>query len=107
VLAGIFPKLPEERSSLLFRAKVGGGATFTLNYLGKRKERLRIGGKESFQAQPMRDYWSPLLSRLILPKGSTGALEARGDLHSRATETMKEHEKSDCLPRTWLEGSET
>jgi hypothetical protein len=32
----------------------------------------------------------PLLSRLILPKGSTGALEARGDLHSRAMETMKE-----------------
>jgi hypothetical protein len=38
----------------------------------------------------MRDYWPSLLSRSILPKGSTGALEARGDLHSRATETMKE-----------------
>jgi hypothetical protein len=24
-----------------------------------------------------------------LPKGSTGALEARGDLHSQAMETMK------------------
>jgi hypothetical protein len=31
-----------------------------------------------------------LLSRLILPKGNTGALEARGDLHSQAMETMKE-----------------
>jgi hypothetical protein len=30
------------------------------------------------------------LSRSILPKGSTGALEARSDLHSWATETMKE-----------------
>jgi hypothetical protein len=35
----------------------------------------------------MRDYWSPLLSRSILPKSRTGALETRGDLHSQA---MKE-----------------
>jgi hypothetical protein len=38
----------------------------------------------------MRDYWSSLLSRSILPEGSTGALEAIGDLHSQAMETMKE-----------------
>jgi hypothetical protein len=38
----------------------------------------------------MRDYWLPLLSRLILPKGSTGVLEARVDLHSQAMDTMKE-----------------
>jgi hypothetical protein len=50
-----------------------GRGTFTLNYLGKGKERLRVGGKESFQAQCMRDYWSSLPSRSILPKGSTGA----------------------------------
>jgi small ligand-binding sensory domain FIST len=89
VPVGIFPKLPEERSSLLFTAKVGRG-TLILNCLGKGKERLRVGGEESFQAQHMRDYWSSLLSRSILPKGSTGSLEARGDLHSWATETMKE-----------------
>jgi hypothetical protein len=58
--------------------------------LEKGKERLRTGGKENFQAQHMRDYWSPLLSRLILPKGSAGTLEARGDLWSWVTETMKE-----------------
>jgi hypothetical protein len=58
--------------------------------LGKRKERLRVGGKESFQTQCMRDYWLPLLSRSILTKGSTGALEARGDLHFQAMVTMKE-----------------
>jgi hypothetical protein len=58
--------------------------------LGKRKERLRVGGKESFQAQCMRDYWSSLLPRSILPEGSIGALEARADLHSWAMETMKE-----------------
>jgi hypothetical protein len=63
---------------------------FILNCLGKKKERLRVGGKESFQAECMRDYWSSLLSRLILPKGSTGALEARGDFHSWAMVTMKE-----------------
>jgi hypothetical protein len=67
-----------------------GRWTLILNYSEKGKERLRIGGKESFQAQHMRDYWSPLLSRSILPKRSTGALEARGDLHPQATETMKE-----------------
>jgi hypothetical protein len=57
--------------------------------LGNRKERLRVGEKENFQAQRMRDYWLPLLSRSIPHKGSTGALEARGDLHSQARETMK------------------
>jgi hypothetical protein len=74
-----------------------GRGTLILNCLGKGKERLRVGGKESFQAQCMRDYWSSLLSRLILPKGCTGALEARGDLHSQAMESMKEHKISDCL----------
>jgi hypothetical protein len=53
VSAGIFPKLPEEGSPLLFRAK--GEGTLILNYLGKGKERLRVEGKESFQAQCMRD----------------------------------------------------
>jgi hypothetical protein len=67
-----------------------GRGTLILNYLRKGKERLRIEGKESFQAQCMRDYWSPLLFSSILPKGSTGAVEAKGDLHSRAMETMKE-----------------
>jgi hypothetical protein len=55
VPAGIFPKLSEEGSPLLFRAK-GRRGTLILNYLGKGKERMRIGGKESFQAQHMRDY---------------------------------------------------
>jgi hypothetical protein len=86
---GIFPKLPEERSSLLFRAK-GREGDIQLELLGKGKERLRVGGKESFQAPHMRNYCSSLLSRSTLPKGSTGALEARGDLHSWDTETMKE-----------------
>jgi hypothetical protein len=44
VPVGIFPKLFEERSSLLFRAKVGRW-TFILNCLGKGTERLRVGGK--------------------------------------------------------------
>jgi hypothetical protein len=46
----------------------GGRGSVILNYLGKRKERLRIGGKERFQAQHMKDYWSSLLSRSILPE---------------------------------------
>jgi hypothetical protein len=29
----------------------------------------------------MRDYWLSLMSRSILPKGSTRTLEARCDLH--------------------------
>jgi hypothetical protein len=55
VPVGIFPKLPKERSSLLFTAKAGKG-TLILICLGKGKERLRVGEKESFQAQHMRDY---------------------------------------------------
>jgi hypothetical protein len=54
VPVGIFPKLPEE-SSLLFTAKAGR-ETLILNCLGKGKEKLRVGEKESFQAQRMRDY---------------------------------------------------
>jgi hypothetical protein len=42
VPVGIFPKLSEERSSLLFRAKRRRG-TLILNCLGKGKERLRVG----------------------------------------------------------------
>jgi hypothetical protein len=57
-----------------------------LNYLGKEKERLRIRGKESTHEGLL----DTLLSSSILPKGSTGALEARGDHHSWAMETMKE-----------------
>jgi hypothetical protein len=52
---GIFSKLPEERSSLLFIVKAGRGILI-LNCLGKGKKRLRFGEKESFQAQRMRDY---------------------------------------------------
>jgi hypothetical protein len=81
----VFSKLTEGSTATETKVR-----PFILNCLGKRKERLRVGGKDSFQAQCMRDYWSSLLSRSILPEGSTGALEARGDLHSWATETMKE-----------------
>jgi hypothetical protein len=45
-----------------------GRGTFTLNYLGKGKESLRVGGKESFQGllvipavqvdPAQRQYWS-------------------------------------------------
>jgi hypothetical protein len=51
---GIFPKLPEERSSLLFRAKGEGDSHPELP--GKGKERLRVGGQESFQSEHIRDY---------------------------------------------------
>jgi hypothetical protein len=65
---------------------VVSGGTLILNYLGKRKERLRIGGKESFQAQCMRDYWSSLLSRSILPE----AVLEHWKQGVTSTETMKE-----------------
>jgi hypothetical protein len=68
---GIFPKLPEERSSLLFTPKVGRG-TLILNFLGRGKERLRVAEKEfpgsmheglliipAVQVDPVqRQYWS-------------------------------------------------
>jgi hypothetical protein len=46
VPARIFPKLTEEGSPLLFRAQ-WGREILILNYLGKGRKRLRIGGKES------------------------------------------------------------
>jgi hypothetical protein len=38
----------------------------------------------------MKNYCSPLELMLILPKGGTGALEAKGNFNSWAMETMKE-----------------
>jgi hypothetical protein len=38
----------------------------------------------------MKDYWSSLQLMLILPKGGTGAMEAKGNFNSWAKETMKE-----------------
>jgi hypothetical protein len=88
-LCGFFPNSLKKEAHCCFDQK-GGSGTLSLNYLGMGKERLRVGEKESFQAQHVRDYWLSLLSRLILPEGSTRVLEARGDLYSQATETMKE-----------------
>jgi hypothetical protein len=85
---GISPRLTGEGSPLLFRTKRGGGTHPEL--LGKEEGEAEDWGKRKFQAQCMRDYWSPLLSRSILPKGSIGALEPRGDFHYQATETMME-----------------
>jgi hypothetical protein len=45
VPVGIFPKLPEERSTLLFTAKEVRG-TIILKCLRKGKEMLRVGEKE-------------------------------------------------------------
>jgi hypothetical protein len=87
-LEGFFPNSLKKEAHCYLEQR--GEWALILNCLGKGKERLRIGGKESFQPQHMRDYWSSLLSRSILPKGSIGALEARGDLHSRGMDTRKE-----------------
>jgi hypothetical protein len=84
---GIFPNSLKKEAHCCLEQTGEGGTHPELP--GKGEGEAEGWGKESFQAQCMRDYWSSLLSRLILPKGSTGALEARGDLHSRATETMK------------------
>jgi hypothetical protein len=70
----ISPRFTEEGSPLLFRTK--GEATHP-ELLGKEEGEAEYWGKESFQAQHMRDFWSPLLPRSILPEGSIGALEVR------------------------------
>jgi hypothetical protein len=60
-----------------------------LNYLGKRKEKLRIRGK----AFPGSTHKGSLVITIIQvnpARGSTRALETRGDLHSQAMETMEE-----------------
>jgi hypothetical protein len=65
VSAGISPKLAEEGSPLLFRSK-GERGTLILNYLGKGKERLRIGGKK-FPGSMHEELLVTLMPRLILP----------------------------------------
>jgi hypothetical protein len=59
------PDSAEEGSPLLFRTK--REATHP-DLLGKEKGEAEDWGKESFQAQHMRDYWSSLLSRSIPPE---------------------------------------
>jgi hypothetical protein len=59
-------------------------------YLGKRKEKLRTGGKEEFPGSMHEGLLVITVVHVIPARGSTGALEARGDLHSRATGTVKE-----------------
>jgi hypothetical protein len=83
---GLFPNSLKKEAHCCSEQK--GEATCS-ELLGK-EERLRIGGKKSFQSQHMRDYSSSLLSRLIMPKGSTEALKVMGDLHSWAIGTVKE-----------------
>jgi hypothetical protein len=87
-LQGLFPNSLKKEAQCCLEQR-GEGNTYP--ELPGKEEGEAVGwGKESFQTQCVKDYWSPLLSRSILHKGSIGALEARGDLHSWATETMKE-----------------
>jgi hypothetical protein len=87
-LQGFFPEFLKKEAHCCLEQSGEGDAHPEL--FGKGEGEAEDWGKVSFQAQCMRDYWSPLLSRSVLPKGSTGALEARVDLHSGAMETMKE-----------------
>jgi hypothetical protein len=58
--------------------------------VGKGEGEAEDWGKREFPGSTHEGLLVTLLSRSILPEGSTGALEVRGDLHSWATETMKE-----------------
>jgi hypothetical protein len=68
----------------LFRTK----GEVILIYLSKRKEKLRFGGKESSQAQHRRVLVITAI-QVDPARGSTGILEARGNLHFQAMGTMK------------------
>jgi hypothetical protein len=84
---GIFPNLPEE-SSLLFRAKGEGDIHPELP--GKGEGEAESWGKREFPG-PMHERLLVITAIQVDPAQiSTRALEARGDLHSQATETMKE-----------------
>jgi hypothetical protein len=58
--------------------------------LGKGEGEAEGWGKREFPGSTYERLLVIPASRSILPEGSTGELEARGDLHSRATEVMKE-----------------
>jgi hypothetical protein len=57
--------------------------------LGKRKEKLRIGGKRVSRLNAQ-EILVITAVQVDPARGNTGALDARGDLHSRAMGTMKE-----------------
>jgi hypothetical protein len=107
VLVGIFPKLSEERISLLFRAKWGGGIHPELP--GKGEEEGEGWGKREFlgsmhegllvitavQINPaQRQYWS------------TGS-KRQSPLSGHRNHEGSVRDLIVCLPWTWLEGSES
>jgi hypothetical protein len=72
-LQGFFPNSLKKEAHYCSEQK-GEGDTHP-ELPGKEEGEAEGWWKESFQAQSMRDYWSPLLSRVIQAKGSTGAWE--------------------------------
>jgi hypothetical protein len=88
VHVGIFPKLPKERSSLLFRAKWGEGTNPELP--GKGEGEAEGWGQREFPGSTHEGLLVITAVQVDPARGSTGALEARGDLNSWAMETMKE-----------------
>jgi hypothetical protein len=81
---GIFSKLTEGTPQL-FRTKECDHSSRTL---GKEEGEAEGWGKKPDSTHE--DYWSSLLIQVDPARGFTRALKARGDLQSRATETMKE-----------------
>jgi hypothetical protein len=56
--------------------------------LGKKKEKLRIGGK-SVPGSTHEELFVVSAVQVNPARGSTGALEVRGDFHWQATGTVK------------------
>jgi hypothetical protein len=87
-LQGFFPNLLKKEAHCCLEQR-GEGETHP-ELLGKGEGEAEDWGKREFPGSTHEGLFVTLLSRLILPEGSTGALEAKGDLHSWAMETVKE-----------------
>jgi hypothetical protein len=78
VLAGIFPKLPEEGSLLLFRA-IRRRGTLILNYLGRERE-AEDRGKREFSASTHEGLLITTAAQVGPAQGSSGTLKVRVNL---------------------------
>jgi hypothetical protein len=86
-LQGFFPNCLKKEAHCCLEQRREGGTHSEL--LGKGKGEAEDWGKREFPGSMHEGLLVTLLPRLILPKGSTGELEVRGDLQSWAIETMK------------------
>jgi hypothetical protein len=88
-LQGFFPNCLKKETHCCLEQRKGEGDTHP-ELLRKGEEEAEDWGKREFTGSMHEGLLVTLMSRSVLPKDSTGALDERGELNSQAMETMKE-----------------